>query len=142
MSSMIPILSNSKALECNMLVIRRSEIRSRKFRSHTKAVLFLISLQESRKWHYTILDGVIQLQLTCMKVACLRFELVDTGNQQSNKEVDWQRVKAYSPSVHGHTHTHTHTHSHSHSHSHYAVTSKWKCNIHLHMPLEGLYLYL
>ncbi len=54
-----------------------------------KAVLFLISLQESRKFHYPVLDGVIQLQLTCMKVVS---ELVDTGNQQSNKEVDWQKV--------------------------------------------------
>ncbi len=57
-----------------------------------KAILFLISLQESRKCYYPILDGVIQLQLTCMKVACLRSELVDTGNQQSNKEVDWEKV--------------------------------------------------
>ncbi len=57
-----------------------------------KAVLFLISLQESRKFHDPILDEVTQLQLTCMKVACLRFELVDTGNQQSNKEVDWQKL--------------------------------------------------
>ncbi len=53
--------------------------------------LFLVSLQESRLFHYPILDEVIQLQLTCTKVACLRFELVDTGNQQSNKEVDWQK---------------------------------------------------
>ncbi len=57
-----------------------------------KAVLLLISLQESRKCHYPILDGVKQRQLTCMKVAYLRSELVDTGNQQSNKEVDWQKV--------------------------------------------------
>ncbi len=50
------------------------------------------SLQESRKCYYPILDGVIQLQLTGMKLACLRFELVDTRNQQSNIEVDWQKV--------------------------------------------------
>ncbi len=57
-----------------------------------EAVLFHISLHGSRKLNYPILDGVIQLQLTCMKVACLMCEIVDTGNQQSNKEIDWKKV--------------------------------------------------
>ncbi len=50
------------------------------------------ALHGSRKLNYPILDGVIQLQLTCMKVACLMCEIVDTGNQQSNKEIDWKKV--------------------------------------------------
>ncbi len=44
------ILSDSKALECDKLVITTSEVGSRKF-PHMKAALFLISLQES--WKFT-----------------------------------------------------------------------------------------
>ncbi len=91
-SSMIPILSNSKALEWDMLVIRTSEIGSGKF---WLAVLVMISLQESRKYHYPILDGVTQLQRTCMKVACLRSELVDTGNHSLIKRLIGKKYFMY-----------------------------------------------
>ncbi len=39
--------------------------------------------------NYPILDGVKQLQLSCYESS---IELVITGNQQSNKELDWQKV--------------------------------------------------
>ncbi len=65
-SSMILVLSNSKALECNKLVIR----------------LLKTCLPISR-WSHTA---------AALMNECGMFELVDTGNQQSNKEVYWQKV--------------------------------------------------
>ncbi len=49
-----------------------------------------MSLQESRKCHYPILDSSHTAAAHMHESGM--FELVDTGNQQSNKEFDWQKV--------------------------------------------------
>ncbi len=57
------ILSDRKALECDKLVIKTSEVGSRKS-TYMKAALFLMFLQESWTFTHPNLDGFVQLQLT------------------------------------------------------------------------------
>ncbi len=84
--------SSTKALECDMLVIRTSGIGHFDSTQRQYYSLFpyrnpenVISLPNSR-WSHTAAAHMHESGI---------FELVDTGNQQSNKEVDWKKSILY-----------------------------------------------